>query len=271
MKRSITLWILAVVVTLGAAVYQRTTGPSYPIRGSVELNGAPVAYALDRSHPGEADHVVTIATNDGSVSGSVEWKRFKTADEWTVVPMVFKDGALSASLPHQPPAGKLEYRVTLRDAKQAQTLPAAVIRFRGDVPLPILLCHVSLMFIGLVVSSRAGLEAFSKEPNLKKLILWTIGLFFVGGLIFGPFVQKYAFGEYWTGWPFGGDMTDNKTAAMVLVWVVAAFTAMRSKAHARWAIVAAVLTLVVYLIPHSMFGSELDYTKVDAQQKHAAP
>ncbi len=132
---------------------------------------------------------------------------------------------------------------------------------RGDVPAPILITHVGLMFIGLIFSTRAGLEFFSKQPKLRTLILCTIVLFSVGGLVFGPFVQKYAFDAYWTGWPFGGDLTDNKTAAMVLVWVVAWIALGRSKAPARWALLAAVLTLAVYLIPHSMFGSELDYSK----------
>ena len=147
MKRSIIYWILAAVITVGAAVYQRTTGPSYPIRGSVELNGKSVKYELDRSHPGEKDHTVKIAIDDPSVSGILEWKRFKSPDDWTSVPMTSQAGILSADLPHQPPAGKLEYRVTLRDAERAQTLPTAVIRFRGDVPAPILVTHVGLMFI----------------------------------------------------------------------------------------------------------------------------
>lgn len=35
--------------------------------------------------------------------------------------------------------------------------------------------------------------------------------------------------------------------------------------NARWAAVAAsAVMLVVYLVPHSMFGSELDYAKVDS-------
>jgi hypothetical protein len=182
------------------------------------------------------------------------------------VPMKYENGIHSAELPHQPPAGKLVYRVTLQDAQLTVTLPekdAVVIRFRGDVPAVTLIIHVALMFIGLVVSTRAGLEFFSKEPKLKKLIVWTIGLFAVGGLIFGPIVQKYAFSAYWTGWPFGGDLTDNKTAAMIILWIVAAIALKKFKNPKRWALAAAVLTLVVYLIPHSVLGSELDYSKVD--------
>jgi len=33
----------------------------------------------------------------------------------------------------------------------------------------------------------------------------------------------------------------------------------------KWFIIAAVIQLLVFLIPHSMFGSELDYTRIDRQ------
>ncbi len=266
MKRSLLFWILAFLITAGAGIYQRRTGPTYPIDGLVILNGKEIKYELERSHSGEGNHVVKIETHDETISGYVEWKRYKTADEWMNVPMKYENGIHSAELPHQPRAGKLVYRVTLQDAQLTVTLPekdAVVIRFRGDVPAVALIIHVALMFIGLVVSTRAGLEFFSKEPKLKKLIVWTIGLFAIGGLIFGPIVQKYAFGAYWTGWPFGGDLTDNKTAAMVLFWVIAAIALKKSANPKSWALAAAVLTLVVYLIPHSVLGSELDYSKVD--------
>ena len=40
----------------------------------------------------------------------------------------------------------------------------------------------------------------------------------------------------------------------------------KSKFPERWAIFGAVLLLIVYLIPHSVMGSELDYNKLDAEK-----
>jgi hypothetical protein len=78
-------------------------------------------------------------------------------------------------------------------------------------------------------------------------------------MILGPVVQKYAFGAYWTGWPWGTDLTDNKTAVAWLLWVAAFVTHRLGKDVTKLATVAALVTLLVYLIPHSMFGSELKY------------
>jgi hypothetical protein len=40
-------------------------------------------------------------------------------------------------------------------------------------------------------------------------------------MILGPVVQYYAFGEFWTGVPFGWDLTDNKTLVAVIFWALA--------------------------------------------------
>ncbi len=77
-------------------------------------------------------------------------------------------------------------------------------------------------------------------------------------MILGPLVQKYAFGELWTGVPFGWDLTDNKTLIAFIFWILAVVMN-RKKERPLYTALAAVVLLLVYSIPHSMFGSELDY------------
>jgi hypothetical protein len=79
-------------------------------------------------------------------------------------------------------------------------------------------------------------------------------------MLLGPAVQKYAFGAFWTGWPFGNDLTDNKTLVAVIGWLIAWLRVRKYPNRRGWAIAAALILLAVYLIPHSMFGSELDYS-----------
>jgi hypothetical protein len=71
-------------------------------------------------------------------------------------------------------------------------------------------------------------------------------------------MQKYAFGEFWTGIPFGFDLTDNKTLFAFLFWIWA-YIATRKKASPIPVLVACIMTLVIFSIPHSFMGSELDY------------
>jgi hypothetical protein len=259
MSKNTILWIIALAITLASAVYQRLTGPSYPLRGSTKVGGETVKYRLIRSHGGGGDAVVRVEVPPG-VTGTLAWKRFKTNDEWTYAAMQPRDGAIEGTLPRQPAAGKLMYRVILTSGPERVTLAGSpvVIRFRGGVPLPVLVVHVIAMFGGMLAATRAGVERWSPSPNYRPYVLWTLGLIGVGGLILGPVVQKYAFGAYWTGWPLGSDLTDNKTAVAWLAWVVAWLT-LKRPAAGWWVFGAAVVTLAVFLVPHSLFGSELKY------------
>ena len=269
MKRSVLLWIVAFILTVITAVYQRVTGPTYPIHGESKLGNISLKYDLDRSHPGENDHKIRIKTPDGDIKGVLEFKRYKTDDAWHQQTMKVEDGYLTGILPHQPPAGKLIYRITLTKGENQLVIPdskAVVIRFKGDVPVFIIIPHVILIFLAMLFSTRTGLEFFNKEPNYKKLAYWTFGLLILGGMIFGPIMQKYAFDAFWTGIPFGIDLTDNKTLIAVIGWIIALVALKKSPHPQRWILFAAILMFVVFMIPHSVLGSELDYNELDQQK-----
>jgi hypothetical protein len=140
-----------------------------------------------------------------------------------------------------------------------------VIRFKGAVPSYILTPHILLMFLAMLFSTVAGLMALAKNPLFRKYSLWTLIILIVGGIILGPVVQKYAFGEFWTGIPFGWDLTDNKTLIASLFWILAV-TMNRKKERPLYSILAAVVLLVIFSIPHSVFGSELDYSSGQVTQ-----
>jgi len=257
------LWALALVLTLGSAVYQRLTGPTYEYSGSVELAGERLDFRLDRTFDGEGDQPVTLAVPGDAVSGVLAWRRHDTGEAWREVAMVRSGEELTAGLPHQPPAGKLDYRVTLTAGEEAVTIPAdgyVTTRFKGRVPGAVLIIHILLMFSAMLLSTRTGLEALLRRDNLKRLTIWTFGLLIAGGMIFGPIMQYYAFGEFWTGIPFGWDLTDNKTLFSVIFWTWALWTVLKDRPARTAALTASIVTLVIFLIPHSLLGSELDYT-----------
>jgi hypothetical protein len=137
-----------------------------------------------------------------------------------------------------------------------------VARFKGAVPIWLLGPHVLCMFAGMLVAVRAGLESLGANGDPRRLAWLALPLLAVGGLLLGPAVQKVAFGAWWTGFPHGIDLTDNKTAIAVLAWSWAVWR-LRGRRRAPWAVVAAaVVTLTVFSIPHSTWGSELRWDQV---------
>ena len=267
--KSILLWVFAVVLSLLIGVFQRMTGPTYPVRGQDTVNGKPIQYRLLRSHIAFEDLPVTIKADTTKVKAFLAYKRYKTGDEWTEIEMKREGNHLEAKIPGQPVAGKVEYTIRIQSNDQQVILNrgrSIVARFRGRVPSFFLIVHILLMFLGIIFALRTGMEALRKEGRYFGLVNWTLFIVFFGGIIFGPIVQKYAFGDFWTGFPFGFDLTDNKTFLVFIFWVFAFFFKRKSK---WWVLTAAILMIGVYLIPHSVLGSELDYETGKMNNKYS--
>jgi hypothetical protein len=258
-------WFLAVVITLASAVYQRMTGPTFPARVKAVVEGQTYRVRLPRSALSTANAAVEIKL-PAPAEGYLEYTRYKSDEPWVREPFVRQGEKLVGFLPKQPAAGKLAYKVYLTTGGADTVISGEeplVIRFKDPVPLPLLIIHVVVMFSGMLFATAAGLAALDKKKNPRRFVLWAAGLIFTGGFILGPLVQKYAFGILWSGFPFGTDLTDNKTLILFLFWIVA-LVAGRKGRPARLAVLAAsVVTLAIYLIPHSLFGSELKYTKTN--------
>jgi hypothetical protein len=264
------LWVAAFLLMSGAAAWQRLTGPTHPKRGQVEVAGQDVRWRLLRSAVTGEPFMVALPVPPG-VTGTVHYRRFPVNEAFREVAMTREGGTLVGLLPTQPPAGKLEYYVTLRGPEGSFRLPEdepVVMRFKGDVPAGVLVPHVVAMFFSMLIGVRAALAALLGRKEARRYAWVALVGITIGGLVLGPVVQKHAFGAFWTGWPLGEDLTDNKTLAMWLAWVVAVAVLERRRAAddrlARVALVGACLvTIAVYLVPHSLRGSQLDYGRVE--------
>jgi hypothetical protein len=115
------------------------------------------------------------------------------------------------------------------------------------------------MFLAMLFSTLAGLMSLIRYSLYKKYAIWTLILLSIGGMILGPLVQYYAFGDLWTGIPFGWDLTDNKTLIALIFWILAVVMN-RKQERPFYTALAAVVLLMIYSIPHSLFGSQLDYS-----------
>ncbi len=260
--KNVLFWAIAVVITLSSAIYQRMTGPTTPVRGSVEVSGEEIRFRLIRTYVRPGDAPVRIETADEDINGFFRYRRHPSHDLWDTIPLVRDNSGLVAYIPEQPSAGRVMYQVFLHRGEELRPLTEdpIIIRFRDDVPAWAMLPHIILMFTAMLFSTRAAMAAIFRDRT-RMLTMITGITFITGGIIFGPVVQKYAFGDYWTGWPFGSDLTDNKTAFSLLFWIVAMYMTYKNRYHRSWVIVAAAVLLIIYLIPHSLLGSEIDWTQ----------
>jgi hypothetical protein len=271
MKKSIYL-ILAFVITAGAAYYQRKTGPTYPKSTEITVNGIAYKVSLIRSIGLDRKSEIKLTVTDTTMSAKLYYKRYPSGEEYQAADFAYRKSAryegFAAPVPQQPAAGKLQYYIEITDGSGTRTYmkeTPVIVRFKGSVPAAVMIPHILLMFVAMLFSTFAGLLALGKNSLFRKYTVWTLILFTAGGMILGPVVQYYAFGDLWTGIPFGWDLTDNKTLISFVFWILA-YVMNRKKERPAYTILAAAILLLVYSIPHSMFGSELNYDTGEVTQ-----
>ena len=250
-------WLLAIIITLALSVYQRMTGPTHPKKVDIELRGQNYQIKLPRSGV-QKDEVITLTNITADVKPQLHYRQYPTTNNYTTVDFQWTGAAWQAVLPVQPVAGKLQYYLTI-DGKDYLKDEPVVIRFRNDVPAYILIPHILLRFGAMLFAVYTFLLVMSRK-DYRKWLKITVVTLFVGGFIFGPLVQHAAFGPWWTGFPYGTDLTDNKTLISFLFFL-AALATLKWK-YNKWLVGLAVLVMIaVFTIPHSAFGSEYDYEK----------
>jgi len=281
------LWLAAIVITLAAAYFQRGTGPTKPVYAKFTFEGKEYQTSLPRSWETtispdemkgdykllnkELTQYIFIDSLPDHAEGVFIYKIYP--GEWendTII--TFRNGSgFHITMPALPPAAKIEYSFYIKSsADTSAVLPASsvrvgeesvVLRFKGKVPMKALIPHIILMFAAMLLSNFTGLAAYAKSVNINRYALAVIITLGAGGLIFGPFVQNYAFGEFWTGWPFGGDLTDNKTLVAFVVWLAAWLFNTKKNSRRYLYIAAALVMIIIFSIPHSTAGSEYDHSK----------
>ena len=114
-----------------------------------------------------------------------------------------------------------------------------------------------------LATDLAKLTTRPGQPRLKALAWWTVASMLVGGILLGMLVTRYAFGEWWTGFPLGHDITDSKTLLAQVAWLLAALAVGRTRLDRAWVVLAALVTLAIFAIPHSWTAREPSHDELD--------
>ncbi|HWR74099.1 MAG TPA: hypothetical protein VN276_00580, partial [Bacteroidales bacterium] len=177
--KAILFWTVAVLITVGAAMYQRMTGPTYPDRVKVTIEGSEYELSLKRSQTNTHPCNIGIEIPD-NITGKIFYRKFRTDDEWVSVPMNHDGSRLAGELPSQPAAGKLEYYIILTPPSGGEITigkdEPVVIRFKGNVPAAVMIPHILIMFFAMLMSNLAGLTAAFGKSEQKKYGRWALWL-----------------------------------------------------------------------------------------------
>ncbi len=252
--------IIAFILTLAFVVYMRMAGPNHPHRFRVAFSDTEYKLKLPKTATTDTPLELRFHLANDQVDARVYYRLYPGERPWQMIPMEREGADLLAYLPVLPTAGKYAYFVEFEHDGNVQTVrkdDPMVVRYNHPVPDAILLAHVLSMVVASFMGIMVLLLTIRRHRAFRKYTLLTFAFLTLGGMILGPIVQKYAFGEYWTGFPFGMDLTDNKT---LIVWIAFLYAVIRNwkKEQPLPALIASILFIAINLIPHSMFGSELN-------------
>ena len=79
--KSILWWVFSIIFTLSIAYYQRTTGPTYPVRGKIEINNQVYKYKLLTSNDSDKPAEIYVKGSIEGVTGYITYRKYKSEEK----------------------------------------------------------------------------------------------------------------------------------------------------------------------------------------------
>ncbi len=267
---------IAVFLTLVVIIASRYFGPNRSYRVTTSGQGITLSHKAARSHIDEGPAVIRLeAEFEGVKESDVRIElvgKVKGTESWERIPHGAIDSESEGAgrvflfeIPHKVPTTRYFYRFEAAMAGKSPLILAQkngepmMVKFKTSVPVWLITVHVLAMFGGFFFLIWSGLHALKPAAGkgdtkiAARLGWWAWITLFIGGVPLGIPMNYYAFGTTWEAFPFGGDVTDNKTQVALIVWGIAAIGLSRGKGRksALLAVFAAIIVLAIFLIPHS--------------------
>jgi len=188
-----------------------------------------------------------------------------------------RKGLYEACFPEFKKGTKIKYWITVSTVEGPKVrIPAdpgkfAVLRYKGKASNLAVGAHVAFMFGAFFFMAMSFLAAIDilrgreDKKNAVRAARWALVTSFIGGWPLGFILNHQTFGTLWEGFPFGYDITDNKTQVIFILWLASLLLAWGSfigtgeekdrlgrKAWALSIVACFVVSLALFILPHSI-------------------
>lgn len=278
-------WKLGIAFVVVFLLFALSKGSTHRRKAVVvEKLGARIVHLTTSEHIGAGDASIkavvetTSPLSPGSIRLYYKIGRQGTLS-WAPMERMAGTDTFAGFVPHQAKGWQAYYYVQVETTQgQVVTLPDAqtpgsrsfLLKFKGVVHPFVTIGHVLCMFSAVFILLVAFFYAFDILRGKRFVhqalapILWALLFLFIGGFPLGWIMAAQTFGKPWSGFPFGWDITDNKTLLAFLYWFILLILVYRSlftkdsskdlippKAFAWLTILGTLLTIWIYLVPHS--------------------
>jgi len=271
-------YIAAFLITIVIFAVARRLSYNRPVLVSADFAGAKLSHITVKEQVGPGEPLLILETElpDGA-EPQIIYRERGDSPVSRVRMLESSRGVWEAPLPELRKGRVLEYAFEVPlEGQDHPRLPSESERFlklkyKGDISKTVLVLHIFFMFAAfyfMVLAIMSAIRILLKKEGKYgtiRLMRWVILLTFIGGWPLGFILNQQRFGVAWEGFPFGYDITDNKTQLVLFSWLVTA-SLVRGSVLGRgdrsdligpvglaWAVVTSTaVTLLLYLVPHSL-------------------
>lgn len=251
MHKTIILWIAAIVITFLAGYIYNITDWTYPVSGTIGVEGQKVSYMFDKLHYGPDPYQIIIRTDISGLEGKINWKIVNESEYWYESRLINEAKILKGDIPFQNALEEIEYKVTLsykdKEYKIAGGSPVK-LTFYSKVPVPVKFFNGFLIYLILFLSVRTMLEAFNINQKIKKysFVIIVVVLFFTA--MIHPLYLSYKYGYINSQIPPITNLFPVYSVLFLVMWIV--FTVIHFKVENPKPFAGAVglLTIAIYLL-----------------------
>ena len=248
-KNNIVLWIAAFVITFLTIYLSNLLDKDYPVSGTFGIEGKKVSYRFEKSHYGNDDFKIIIRTDVNELTGKIFWK----SDEdtiWQSVQMEKSDLLLSVNITSLKPEQKLIYFAELYHKEAKYIIPdnqKIELTFFGKVPIAVKVLEYFLLYLGLILVVRTGLEYFNYNRNSKKFGILAAIVFLTHIALINPLYLTYKFGFMNSSIPPINRLFLLTDLSVFILWIVTLITVFISKKFKFIPLISSILILLIFI------------------------
>jgi len=248
MKNQIILWMSAFAITFIFGYLNRITSDEYPVTGTVKYNTQKVSYLFDKVYRGDDSYKFQIFTSMKDLKMKLQYKNIGE-NVWKEIPLKQNDNMYFEFLPKKKPGEEIIYRAELDYENDSIIVPnneGVQITFWGRVSKQIMLFYNLVLFLGIFLSTRIGLEYFNKNEKIKKLSLFPLIFFIFYGMLIVPIKHTYELGAFENQILQIGQLFDLKSLMFLIVWIVTIILIFNSNKRKTFSLISAIVLLLLY-------------------------
>lgn len=249
-KNNIILWIASFVITFLTIYLSNLLDKNYPVTGTFGIDGKKISYRFEKTHYGKEDFSVVIRTDVDDVSGNLFWK-IKSDKIWSSSKLIISDLSLRGKFKSLKALQSIQYFVELNYKDKKYLLPdnqKIDLIFYGRIPPAVNVMQYLLLYLGLLLAVRTGLEYFNDSEKSKKFGVLVVIVFLTLTALVNPLYLTYKFGYMNSIIPSIYNLFPASYLLITVLWIVSLIIMFRSKKLKVASLVSAMITIIIFAV-----------------------